>query len=700
MTKNYNKITLTLNDVGSFLSKFTENSEHVYWISSPDFKKIQYISPSYERIWGRPREGLYKNPGAWITFIHPDDVMGHHPIDEMANKIIQLGDKAKYSENYRIIRPDGEIRWIMDNGFPLYDDKGICYGVTGIAIDVTEQKKQEEELRLAKEIAEKANSAKDEFIQNMSHDIRTPLIGIIGMAGLLEQEVQKRQEKEYAQMIQMSGEQLLVLLNSILDIVSASSSKEHLIKTHSFDLYELIKSICELELPTIKIKKLELHLTIDSSIPKWIITDPVKLHRIILNLLSNAIKFTKKGSIKINIAAKPLEEAEQIELEIIISDSGIGIPEEEQTKIFDRFYRASPSYKGLYTGHGVGLHIVQKYIELLKGTISVESNEQEGTKFKIKIPVLIDFTKSESKHDLSLISSSSRLEHVEHWINTSSTTSTNHVEIIDPESPLLLLVEDNAIALRLVETIVKQANCRYMSAHSGEQALDLIHAHKFDLILSDIGLPGISGGELTLAIRAYEQKINQSSTPIVGLTAHVLDAVKRECLAAGMNKVMMKPIKLTVLQNLIDEFIASQKGQLNSEPSHYAGPDLPPSENELFQLDSYLLLDEENGITNLGDRSTLKELLQLMINEALPQDLKAIDQAYAHKNWTQVERLANKIKSEALYSGAIRLKFAAQYLERCDKAVHFHLLEALYKQFCTTVTQTILVILEWLANNP
>ena len=699
MTKNYNKITLTLDDVGNFLGKFTENSEHVYWISSPDFQKIQYISPSYERIWGRPRDELYKNPEIWINFLHPDDAMTHHPIDEMAQKVILLGDKARYSEQYRIIRPNGEIRWIMDNGFPLYDDKGNCYGVTGIAIDVTEQKKQEDELRLAKEISEKANYAKDEFIQNMSHDIRTPLIGIIGMASLLEQEVHKVQEKEYAQMIHMSGEQLLVLLNSILDIVSSSNPKEHIIDNHSFDLYVLLKSICELELPTIKMKKLELQLSVDSSVPQWLISDSVKLHRIILNLLSNAIKFTKQGSIKINVTSKEINEDGQQELEVRISDSGIGIPEEEKAKIFERFYRATPSYKGLYTGHGVGLHIVQKYLELLNGTINFTSKEQDGTTFTLKIPIVLDTTKIKSKSGFNFLFSSSGLEVAEQLLDTSSLQS-NQAKNVNPDWPLLLLVEDNAIALKLVESVVTQANCRYLSVLSGEKALDLIHSHDFDLILSDIGLPGISGCELTVAIRDYEQKINKTPVPIVGLTAHVTELVEKKCFASGMNKVIVKPLRLNFLQGLMNELIVPKNSLLNSKSPQHSGLDLPGSEEELFQLERYPLLDEENGISGLGDIETLKELLKLLINETLPEDLKAIDYAYAHKNWSQVEHLAHKIKSDALYCGTIRLKFACQYLERCHIAGYFHLLDPLYKQFSKIVTQTILGILEWLAKNP
>lgn len=693
---NNNKITLTLDDVGNFLGKFTENSEHVYWMSSPDFKKIQYISPSYERIWGRSRAELYNNPEIWITFLHPDDVLDYHPIDQMAAKVIQLGEKARYSEQYRIIRGDGQIRWIMDNGFPLYDDKGRCYGVTGIAIDVTEQKKQEDELRIAKERAEKANEAKDEFIQNMSHDIRTPLVGIIGMANLLAQEMKQEQEKEYASMIQNSGEQLLVLLNGILDIVSSAHPKDHLLDAHSFDLHALITSIYELELPTIKLKNLDLHLHVEACVPQWIISDSVKLHRIILNLLGNAIKFTKQGAIKINISSAFLDKPDQIELNIVISDSGIGIPEEEQARIFDRFYRGSPSHKGLYPGHGVGLHIVQKYLEQLNGSIHCMSTQASGTTFHLKIPALIDTTPSHLpiQPELHFSYHSSGLPHgVEEGVIPQCPPKESPSFY---KKPLLLLVEDNVLALRIIESIIVKENCDYMSALSGEKALELLQSHQFDLILTDIGLPGISGIELTALIRAQERAANKLPLPIIGLSAHVVEEVEQKCLASGMNEVIVKPVRLKLMRNILSEYLHDIKVQADKQTLQHEQLDLPALECELFELDQYPLFDVRSGIDSLGDEQTLRELLDILITQTLPQDLKAINAAYDHKNWSEVEQLAHKIKSAALYCSTTRLKFACQYLERCHKAGYVYLMDALFKQFSLTVTQTILVVLEFL----
>jgi PAS domain S-box-containing protein len=155
------KFTLELKNLGNFLTKLAEQSECVYWLSSPDFKNIIYISPAYEKIWGRSREILYKNPSVWIDYLVPEDVKYYHPIHAMAERIAQEGDSARYNESYRIQRPDGEIRWILDRGFPIYNKENICVGATGVAVDVTQIKLYEQALIEAKEVAERALKSKE-----------------------------------------------------------------------------------------------------------------------------------------------------------------------------------------------------------------------------------------------------------------------------------------------------------------------------------------------------------------------------------------------------------------------------------------------------------------------------------------------------------------------------------------------------------
>lgn len=180
---------LNLQDIGDFLSKLAEKSENVYWLSSPDFETIQYISPAYEKIWGRSVETLYKEPELWITYLHPDDAKDHHPIHAMKDRVAKLGPDARYEENYRIIRPNGEIRWIVDRGFPIYDS-GVCCGVTGVAIDITTEM-EVEQLRKERAIAEETNKHLKTMAGSIAHELRNPLGGIKTAVSFIKATTQK-----------------------------------------------------------------------------------------------------------------------------------------------------------------------------------------------------------------------------------------------------------------------------------------------------------------------------------------------------------------------------------------------------------------------------------------------------------------------------------------------------------------------------
>ncbi|MFA5959130.1 MAG: ATP-binding protein [Tatlockia sp.] len=678
MRNNKKNLSFTLDEMGTFLSKFSEHSEQVYWISSPDFQKIQFVSASYERVWGRSRKELYAAPDNWIRYLHPDDATTHNPIAQMAEQIKRLGEKARYSAQYRILRPDGEIRWIIDNGFPLIDNKGACYGVTGVAIDVTEEHKKTEALEIAKEAAEAANLAKDEFLANMSHDIRTPLSGIIGISSLLEQQVQTLEEKENAHLVAVSGEQLLTLLNSVLDIVSVGDRKESLINLESVDINQLIQNIAELERPTTRLKQLELHILVDNAVPAFIQTDPVKLHRIVLNLIGNAIKFTNEGQISLTVNYNPLDKNKG-QLELFVKDTGKGIAKENIDKVFDRFYRGDPSYKSQYTGFGVGLHIVQQYVSLLQGKISLESELGTGTVFHVSLPVEKGNAPSvaPSKPQARLPSRDGKKEGV--------TPSKNN------NLPFLLLVEDNTIALKVVESVARQADCRFLSATNGSDALKLAKTHNFDLVLTDIGLPGLSGNELTAAIRAFDIIQKRAPVPIVGLTAHRVSSAEEESLQAGMNKVISKPISLATLLNLLDAFVAPQEWE-----TPVASVKRPENEAIFFTLDAFPLLDAVDAASTLGSEALVSEFLTLMVKEELPKSTESIQQAYEKGDWKSVERIAHQMKSSALYCGTIRLKYACQYLEQQHKAGQMHLLNALYEQLLAVIEQTKDAIEEWM----
>lgn len=357
--------------------------------------------------------------------------------------------------------------------------------------------------------------------------------------------------------------------------------------------------------------------------------------------------------------------------------------------MFDRFYRGDPSYKGNYTGFGVGLHIAQQYIHLLKGTISLESKLGRGTTFTVTIPVEISKEAKIEAHKapIDLSSQLNVCDKVTNKISSGIRTK--------GDSPLLLIVEDNRIALMVAEGAISKAHCQYLSATNGKDALKLAKSHNFDLILTDIGLPDLSGYELAASIREYENKQGKPSTPIIGLTAHAEAHAQPEALGAGMNKVISKPINQTKLQEILHDFLSPQvKSPIKEEMS--LGQDLPDTEAQLFAMDAHPLLDVEAGINTLGNEIILKELLKDMIEEELPMSVGAFEKAYATGDWETIEKIAHKIKSSALYCGTTRLQYACQYLERYQKAGHVSLLHPLYNQLLAVIKQTNEVILMWL----
>ncbi len=446
--------------------------------------------------------------------------------------IIETGI-AKLNYEERQIQPNGTEKTVLVSKVPFYDENKVILGVLGIYTDITTRKIAENDLKLAKDKAEAANHAKEEFIRNMSHDIRTPLSGIIGMSSLMEQEAKTVEDKERARMVTMSGEQLLTLLNSVLDMVVIDRAKDSEINLSTFDIRELLKHLYDLELPTIRLKNLDLQLEIDDEVPQFIQSDPVKIHRILLNLLGNALKFTEHGFVKLSLRLKS-KTKKQLVLEFSIRDTGIGIAPQDKKKIFKRFYRVNPSPQGIYSGYGVGLHIVKQYIQALKGQISFESTPGEGAMFTITLPVRPVSGMNISKK--IQLSSKSVLRH-------------------SSKSPYLLLIEDNAVALKTLEIMVHQANCRFKSAMSGAQAFELFKTNSFDLIVSDLGLPDISGMDLAQEFRQFEQKEGRKAVPIVGLTAQTLSEAEQIALIAGMNKVLPKPIRSELLLSVLNEFI-------------------------------------------------------------------------------------------------------------------------------------------------
>lgn len=386
---------------------------------------------------------------------------------------------------------------------------GEISGVIGLSIDITEKKQSE--------------VAKQEFLMNIAHDLRTPLVGIIGLASIqAKKQMTQYDQQQYGEWILGASEQLLELLNSAITIKSIEHKKDS-IKKEKVNLIFLAYELQTLMIPSLENKGLNFQLQLDQKLSE-VITDRIKLKRLLLNLLSNAVKFTKKGTICLEINLLSIKD-NKAKISILVSDSGIGISKDKQEKIFDRFYRVHPSYLAEYSGYGLGLYLVKKSTEALGGTINISSIEGEGSCFSLEF----SFALAEPPNMLS----ANNLE-------PSSDRDLQSLVSIKLKGSVLV-AEDNTLVAYVVKKLLTGFGCQVEIASTGEAALQILQTQTFNCGLLDIGLPGLDGIEVTRRYREWEFLNNKPYLPIFALTAHAEEKIKQECQAAGCDQVLLKP---------------------------------------------------------------------------------------------------------------------------------------------------------------
>ena len=473
-------------------------------------------------------------------------------------KIISEG-KSLLNIPGKLKTPEGKVLDTLVSKVPIISLNGQVIGLVGITIDVTE-------LNQARIAAEAGERAKDEIIANFSHDMRTPLSGIITTAyELKDDDISEEKRKELAVQLADSGEVLLEMFQKILEDVAADHMTENDIELETFDINLLVDKLIKLEKPSLTQKGLKFLSQIDPNIPQFLISDRRKIHHIILNLIGNAIKFTKQGHIELRIELlEKQNDQSQITLKFHVIDTGIGVPEESKKHLFERFFKASSSHKAEYKGFGLGLHIAQTYTHLLGGTISFESTEGVGSDFYAVLTLKIANENEIATYNKKLAEKPSLLT-----INTEmeskpvpkqkpvSSIKTTETQPI-PGAPHVLIIEDNLMLRKTTVRLVKKAMLNVTAVDDGLPALELAKTQHFDLILSDVGLLTMSGTEFTQKLRAFEKENNRPPVPIIGVTAHAADG-RGECLSAGMNAVTQKPFLKKTLMEILKQFLPNYK---------------------------------------------------------------------------------------------------------------------------------------------
>ena len=401
--------------------------------------------------------------------------------------------------------------------------------------------KLNDKLEIALKKAEDASLAKTRFLNNMSHDIRTPMNAILGYAQLMEDNLKGKnlpETSEYLKKLQQSGNLLLSIINNVLDMAQIESGRMEIDENYG-RIEDIRQTLFEIFGDEAKKKNLVLQYTINVE-HENILTDTTKVKEIFVNILSNAIKYTSSGgSVKVSVDELPCDEDGYMMVRTRVSDTGIGMSQEYLTNIFEAFTREQNTTKSKIAGTGLGMSIVKKYVDLLGGTINVESELGKGSTFTVTL-----------KHRIA-----DESYYVKKYIEESETGS----EILEGRN--ILLAEDNDLNAEIAEAILESAGLKIERVEDGIQCVNRIEkmpADTYDMILMDIQMPQMDGYKATQAIRNLPDK-DKASIPIVAMTANAFEEDKRDAIAAGMNGHIAKPIQVDKLLSTLSEVIRQQE---------------------------------------------------------------------------------------------------------------------------------------------
>ncbi len=456
-----------------------------------------------------------------VELIHNDPTIKYFPV---------IFVSAIYKEEHYVLKgiETGAVDFISKPIVPA-----VLQGKVRVFLDLYNQKKlleiSNKELKIAKEAAEKKDLLKSLFLATMSHEIRTPMNGIIGVAELLKQTNLTEDQLNLVNIMSISGNNLLLIINDILDISKIEAGQIKL-ENIPVDIKSIADEIVSLLMVKARDQGNELMLDISDDVPKNVLGDPMRLKQILLNLSNNAVKFTNNGKVSIKIEClQDLGDRHKIGFKVM--DTGIGINEEDQGKLFKLFSQVNQTTQREYGGTGLGLAISKNLVEMMGGEIGVESIPEKGSTFWFNIP----FEKKDGEEDPRL------------------KKETENVSVKKNNTPLkVLIVEDNLINQKVATGILKQLGHKVEVAENGKVGVDKYKTSDYDVVLMDIQMPVMDGFTATKEIREFEHDEKKSSGYIIALTANALKEDKEKCYEVGMNDFLAKPFKIKDIQSALD----------------------------------------------------------------------------------------------------------------------------------------------------
>jgi PAS domain S-box-containing protein len=600
---------------GNFYKSVVEDGSDIIFIVDFDGRILYHNNSVRETLGYRSKSLIGKN---FFDYILPESR------EAFALKFKQSHRKA-YSEKieFQFLCKDRSYRFLEFNAINLKHKEGL-HGLILDCRDITQRKNDAVELvRLQK--------AKEQFLANISHEIRTPINGIAGLANLLHQDLQSDDLTSYLSAIQHSAENLKVIINDILDLSAIESGKLKF-ENIAFNLHDLLPPLINTFAYQAKEKKLQLAYSLDEKLNTILLGDPVRLNQILINLISNAVKFTNTGSIQV-ICTADLQQRGTCWVRIEVTDTGVGIAEEKLNTIFESFSQADASVTRRYGGTGLGLTIVKQLVELQEGKISVDSKLHRGSTFRVMLPYEIGKAKKLKEASIG----------------------TKPSEVHPGKNMRVLLVEDNDINRLYAKSILKNWQTHTETAENGLVAIEKLKNEWFDVVLMDVQMPVMDGYETTRAIRNMEAPKN--AVPIIALTANATKIDVEKCRASGMNDFLPKPFTP-------DDLYRKLFHDLKIIPKK----DVEKKEVKKIYLPSPVVRYDLNYLRNVSGNNLefMKEMVLTFIN-TIPSVLDDMAASARDEDWEKVGSLAHQIKPSFVLMGATSMRDKALAIEQGAK---------------------------------
>jgi PAS domain S-box-containing protein len=558
---------------GSELSQLAHSFDHMADSLERSMKEIAQAEAKYRGLFENAVEGIFRttpeghfldaNPAMARMFAYdtPQEMISQ--VKDLATDVyVKSRDRKAILDHLglwgvvhdfavEVRRQDGSVIWISIDAQCKKDQAGNVLAYEGFAVDITERKRLEEKLLLAKEEAEKANRAKSDFLTRMSHGIRTPMNSILGLTQITLQTKLKEEQRDYLDTVLEAGESLLKLVEDILDI-SKIEAKALAVESTDFCLPRVISTTLNTLRVQARNKGLDIGLTIDKGVPRYGKGDPGRLRQVIVNLVGNAIKFTDRGFVRLRVSTLPQEMRHRLlshdgtPVLFAIQDTGPGISPDKLESVFEPFSKDTGLSLGPMAGPGLGLPICRELVAMMGGEIWMESEPGLGSTFYFTICLPPGDPVRAIKPPRT------------------------HVAARESAEPLrILVVEDNRVNSKLTSTYLRKMGHFSVEAANGQEALDLLGRNTFDVVLMDLKMPEMDGLEATKAIKAGRAGEHNRDIPVVALTAHALNEIRETCLKAGMSDFLTKPVNYDDIADLLSRFRSrrpNKKHQDQAEP--------------------------------------------------------------------------------------------------------------------------------------